>query len=44
VKAGRLARNEVDEVLQHTAAKVGLSNSRDVLPHIARGLREGGAA
>ena len=44
VKAGRLARTEVDEVLLHAAAKVGLSSSKDVLPHITRGLREGGAA
>jgi hypothetical protein len=44
VKAGRLARAEVDEVLLHAAAKVGLANSKDALPHITRGLREGGAA
>ena len=44
VKAGRLARTEVDEVLLHAAARVGLNSSKDVLPHITRGLREGGAA
>jgi hypothetical protein len=44
VKAGRLARTEVDEVLLHAAARVGLNSSKDVLPHITRGLREDGAA
>jgi hypothetical protein len=43
VKAKRLTRSEVDDVLLHAASKVGLS-SKDVLPHITRGLREGGAA